>query len=408
MKYKFLLFGAGVGSNYGVDAIVFGTEIILRTAFPGCEIWIPDSSWKGNAYKQVLQKTGIIVKNGLFDVKVEYFIRRILERMKIRKPLVVQEYNKLTEKSDYVLSIGGDLYTFANNESNWPFPYPIIDAGNKIIQTGKPYIIWCASVGPFEKAGARINEIVRHLTKCSAIIVREKESYDYLKGKLGLETNLYLAADPAFLMEPESYDESFVLTNDSKKIIAVNFSSAPLEHVYGKLATDEIKHMLIGLSKKIIEKTNAKILFVPHVKSDWKLLYPIYETLRISKPGMVGIIERDIGARKTKWAISQTNVLLTMRFHCSLAGFSTNTPTLVLVSTSKGQKMVNEMYGNLDFAIDIKDMESDSLFDKLNYLLKNEEKIRKRLSGKSAEMKERAMIAGGIIKNIIIDATKKE
>ena len=402
MSSKFLLFGVDVGGNYGVDAIVMGTDRIIHQHFHNSEVWLPATGWRKKDYSHILGNSGgIIVKDSWMDVRLAYFFRRICEKSNLLRPKIVPSHKMLVKKADYVLSIGGDLYTFAGKEKNWPFPYPIIEAGNEIIRQGKPYIIFCASVGPFDKAGDRLGEIINHLKMCRAIIVREQESFIYLRETIGLKDNVYLSADPAFVMEPEPFDAPFLNPYSKPKLIAINFSLSPIEHVYGHTPINEIYDKLILCVRQLLDNLSVRLVFVPHVTSDHTFLTHIFNAVNKHYPGKVWILPEDIGARKTKWAISQANVLLTMRFHCALAGFSTSTPTMILVSTAKGEKICKEIYGDLEYSLNIRDMNSDMLIPKIRRLLDHEETIRARLKPVCEKMIDRAFGAGDVIAKIL-------
>ena len=401
MNPKFLLFGCGVGGNYGCDAFVIGTERIIHRRFPDCEVLLPNWSWRTRNYGDILgNNSRIIVKDAWKNIA--YLSKRICEKCGLLNPKqVVRIPYKLVKKTDCILSIGGDLYTFADKEKNWPFPYPIMEAGNEIMRIGKPYVIWCASIGPLEKAGTRLGEMVEHLRACRAIIVREQDSYSYLRDKIGLKSNVYLAADPAFLMEPEQCNCEFLREHGVFKILAINFSLGPIEHVYGNNVVEDIQRDLTSYVQQMLDKLCIKVIFIPHVGSDYEFLTPIVDKVRLQFPDRVWILPENIGARKTKWAVSQANALLTMRFHCSLAGFSTNTPTMILVSTSKGEKICREMYGDLEYALNIRDMNADVVVSKVKDLLDNEKAIRKRLTPASEKMKEQALSAGDILAKVL-------
>ncbi len=358
MSHKFLLIGTGIGSNYGCDAIVLGTPHILRHRFPDAEVWFPHMGWRPPDYDRVLgSDSGVTVKSGWRETRLTSLGKMVGRKAGLLSPDIVEWRKNLVKQADCVLSIGGDLYTFADKEKDWPFPYPIVSVGNDIMKLGKPYVIWCASVGPLEKAGPRLGELVEHLKACRAIIVREHASYHYLRDTLGLTENVFLAADPAFLMKPEPFETPFFEKNKDKyKTLAVNFTLSAIEHVKGHRPLREVQDELLMLVRRLLSDLPIKILLVPHVRKDFELLERVYLEITREFPGRTSMLPQGLGARKTKWAVSQANVLLTMRFHCSLAGFSTNTPTMLLVSTEKGNKITKEMYGDSEYSLSIADM----------------------------------------------------
>jgi len=399
---KFLLFGTGLGSNYGSDAAIIGTERILHKRFPHSDVWVQHLSWRAPNYGDtlgVLNRTTI--KSDGEWIRLLRFCRRICEKSGLLARRVAVVPKPLVKQSDCVLSIGGDLYTFADKEKNWPFPYPIMEAGNEIMRFGKPYVIWCASVGPLEKAGTRLGEMVEHLRACRAIIVREQDSYSYLRDKIGLKSNVYLAADPAFLMEPEPFDFPFIKEQGIDKLLAINFCLGPMQHVYGQLPVEQFQAELVSYVKKLLDELRIRVLLVPHLPGAHMFLTPIYELLKNQYSKRIVILPGRLGSPKTKWAVSQANALLTMRFHCALAGFSTCTPTIVLVSTSKGAKICKEMYGNLKYALDMRNMNPDIVTSKVKDILDNEDSARRNLKPMSDEMKRRALGAGDILAEVL-------
>lgn len=402
MGLRFLLVGVDVGGNYGCDGIVMGTERILHHQFPDSEVWLPATGCRRRDYNSILGvRSGIVVKDDSAGSRFARSTRRICEKAGVLRPEIVRARTSLVRQADCVLSIGGDLYTFADNEANWPFPWPIVEAGNKVIGQGKPYVVWCASVGPFERAGSRLHELSKHLKACRAIIVREHASFVYLRETLGLRDNVYLAADPAFLMEPEPFEGPFLNDRNAGKLLAINFSIAPLQHVYGGVGVQEVQRTLVQILRELLGHLSIRLLFVPHVGSDYEFMSPICRAITEHYPKQAWILPRNIGARKTKWAVSQAQALLTMRFHCALAGFSTSTPTVILVSTAKGEKMCREMYGDLEYALPIRDMSTETMAAKVMRLFDEQEEIRTRLKVLSQQMKERALSAGAILAGVL-------
>jgi len=392
---KFLLLGANIGINYGCDAIVLGTEQIINRCFPDSEVFISNWSWRARKPSDILgNNSKIIVKNVWKNVL--YLSARICEKAGLLKSKEVRLPKRLIKELDCILSIGGDLYTVYG-----PFPYAIIEPGNKIIRSGKPYIIWCASIGPLEKTGKRLDEVVKHLKSCKAIIVREHDSYYYMRETLGLKDNVYLAADPAFLVEPEPSDFPFLKKQRADKLLAINFTLDSMRYVYGNMQVEKFQAELVFYVQQILDSIPIMVLFVPHVKTDNKFLRPIFEKVSKHYPERIGILPDNIGAAKTKWVVSQANALLTMRFHCALAGFSTNTPTMILTSAPKGGKICKEMYGHLEYSLNIGDMNVSILVSKLKNLLDNEDVIRKQLKPVCEEMKRRALGAGDILSKVL-------
>ena len=74
---------------------------------------------------------------------------------------------------------------------------------------------------------------------------------------------------------------------------------------------------------------------------------------------------------------------------------------MILVSTIKGEKICKEMYGDLEYAPKIKNMNTKTVVSKVKRMLDNEDAIRARLSPACEKMKERAFGAGDILAKIL-------
>ena len=96
------------------------------------------------------------------------------------------------------LQIGGDNYTL---DYGLRLPQEFMRLDEYLRQRGVPLVLWGASVGPFEAAPAFGPEMLTHLRAMRAILVRESDSYEYLK-QHDVEANLHCMSDPAFAMEP--------------------------------------------------------------------------------------------------------------------------------------------------------------------------------------------------------------
>lgn len=401
MTTNFLLYGISrLTSNYGCEAIARGTEKILDRYFPESRCTFVSYRHAKTELMQLGDKSRINVVNSANQATI--FIDRVLRKIRFQKPTSKMRipYRQLA-KTNCVLCIGGDLYTFAENESGWEYPWNIVEAGNKIMDMGCPFVIWCASVGPFDCNALQLKKLLEHFQRCTAVIVREPESYQYLKEKLSKSDNIHLAADPAFLMEPVALEESIWRPRE-KTTVAVNLSAGCIEHVFGANRLSEIRDNYTRLLSRLIGLKNMDILLVPHVSDDHKFLEPVYSTLRNESGISVSILPRNIGSQATKWAISQCDLLLTMRFHCALAGIGTCTPTIILLSTDKGRKLALDIYqGKTQHLLPILGMKETDLLRKIESVLKDRESEQIMLRNRLKVMKERSMKSGEILKQVL-------
>ena len=110
----------------------------------------------------------------------------------------------------------------------------------------------------------------------------------------------------------------------------------------------------------------------------------------------VSILENNIGALETKKAISDLFTLFATRFHCSIAGFSSNTPTTLLMSSPKGKKLLSSAYGNLDNGIDLNNISYKVLNERFNSIEKDRKEIVNDLILNNKRIKKESQKAGQI------------
>lgn len=405
MSCRFLLFGLSqITSNFGCEALIRGTGVILKRALPDCQpVYISDGHARIDKCR-LGASSPVAVEDSAPRFGPRFFCRRLMAKLgrtrRCRRPLS----GRILRNADCVLSVGGDLYTFADEETEavWPYPWPVVYDGNDIMDHGVPYVIWCASVGPLEKAGDRLDVLVEHLRRCTAVIVREETSYEYLTEVLSVKDNVYLAADPAYLMDPVSFNAPF-LSESEDPTVAINMALGSIVQVYGN---DEERiarvheHYLEGMAS-LISDLGVRIVLVPHGVSDHAYLGGFYEHLRERYGERVWLVPEGLGAQRTKWVVSQCTALVAMRFHCALAGFGTCTPTMLVLTKPKGAMLVKDVYGSTDYSLDLCDFSREALRDMVEQMLDNRDSIRSTLQTQLKEMQRRALYAGDLLKQLL-------
>lgn len=351
---KILLWGiSNISTNYGVEGIVRGTcklfegqdvNFIFRTESLG--------KMDENRYKDVPNLT---VENVLkcrhipILKRVERAIRYARFKFLPNK-LVIGNLNNIDE----IFIIGGDLYTEANKDKNWIYPDALIVGARKFYEAKKDFTIWGASIGPFKESTISRLKLKAHFENAKGIYVRENQSFNYVKNKLGLDKT-FLMPDPAFAMKVNKVQRS--------NYYCVNLSPGPFEYVYGEEISHSISIIENYLKEKLDNDNGLSIKLVPHVGRDHSFMKKSLSTL-LEHP-RVELIHNSIGALETKKILAGSNLIICSRFHCSIAGFSSETPTLLLVSAPKGRKLLNHIFGNEKFGMEIKDLTNSVLHDRV-------------------------------------------
>lgn len=101
--------------------------------------------------------------------------------------------NSEIRASSAMIFTGGDIFGLEYGVSSL---FHWANFADVCIDSGLPSILWGASVGPFTSKPAVEKEMVKHLSRYSAITVRETSTLEYLQS-LGIR-DAQLVADPAF------------------------------------------------------------------------------------------------------------------------------------------------------------------------------------------------------------------
>lgn len=226
---KVLLIGIGGVYNYGCEAIVRGTTAILKKYDPLIQIHYASYNYKND--KKRLTNCDIIIVNRDRN-KTFIFLKRILRKflswIHITYSIPYDSFGWISKMSiDTVFSIGGDIYTLtANGKYNNNLPMFLENCATHNIR----YILWGASIGPFTRNEEAFNYYQEHLTRPNHIVVREKNTMEYLKN-MGVINRVTLAPDPGFFVQMDISEKNL----SKKDILGINLSPLSALYEYGTL-----------------------------------------------------------------------------------------------------------------------------------------------------------------------------
>ena len=315
----FFLFGNGPYRNRGCEAIVRGTKAILDRVFPHPLLHVGFSSESGSLYPEV-------------DPDITHFSWRV--RRGTRPWLIFQLWKPrlpswLFAKLGQVLipfswpwtaalSVGGDNYSLDYGSPNW-----LLAMDDLLLARGIPVVIWGASIGPFRALPAYEQMMANHLRKLTLILVRETVSLAYLRS-LGVEENVRLVADPAFVMEPSQPPAGKIPFELPPAMAGLNLS--PL--VMRATLPGQRLRQAAELAEIYAQVSGLPVALVPHVTSlsqnpegcDYLFLKSLYQFL--GDPSRYRLLPDHLNAPETKWVISQCQFFVGARTHATIAAFS--------------------------------------------------------------------------------------
>ncbi len=322
---------------------------------------------------------------------------------KIRRKLVNSEWNKqymtiewkyknfineitLLKNSSIVLSTGGDMFCYGNNEVIWLNDY--------LYEKGIKTVLWGCSIGEENLTPEKILT----LKKFSIIVARESITEKMLRNKLHLG-NVYLFPDPAFVLKPVKCVLPCYFNN--KKIVGINLSNfvgnnVGFDTLFGK--------NLIILYDYIINKTDMDILIIPHVfwsgQDDREVCNAIYK--KYQHTGRVYLLDSEkLNYSQIRYLISKCKFFIGARTHAMISAYSTCVPALALGYSVKSIGIAKDIGLPERLVVNYKNLKTENeLMDAFKFLVNNEEEIRRILKNVIPQYRELAYGARDILKKV--------
>ncbi len=227
----------------------------------------------------------------------------------------------------------------------------------------------------------------RHITKylkdtaskIAVLSARDSLSYDNLI-KAGIEKNLYLIPDPAFIVSPSQTDLPKEL--EGKKFVGVNVSSLVTGKTDGKKGRAVLK-AYERMIENILSHEDLNILLIPHVMrgADLKVLKLLFEKFKDTKRVFL-ISDESLNGPQLKHIISKCEFFVGARTHATIAAYSSCVPTLVLGYSIKSLGIAKDLFGSCeDYVVnlDLLNDNADILAQKFNLLYSKRAEIKEHL-----------------------------
>lgn len=238
---------------------------------------------------------------------------------------------RLSKHADVALSVGGDNYCYGDTAI-----YGYLNAAyqKNHIKT----VLWGCSVEPDV---VREPSVAEDLRRYGLVAARESITYEAVKAA---GANAVQMPDPAFYMQPETYDtdERFLKSD----VIGINISPHIIvSEGHCGAAYANYKTLI----QYILDNTNASIALIPHVvwaRNDDRIpLKQLYDEFD-QNPRLI-LIE-DHTAPELKYIISKCSFFVGARTHATIAAYSTGVPTLVVGYSVKARGIARDLFGTED------------------------------------------------------------
>ena len=311
--------------------------------------------------------------------------------------------------ADIVLNTGGDVLT-----EDYGFPFSHFVNLSFAILLDKPVIICAESIGPFKK-GWKLYIVRYVLNRAKLITLREERSLKHLQ-EIGVgKPPIYVTADVAFILEPAS-DQRIkeILTkegiDESMPRIGISVSKIISNYGFPELKSRENKYneyieLMSKVTDYLVDTLNATIVFVPHVigpgegNDDRTVADDICKLIK--NKDKIRSIKEEYTPEELKGIIGQCDLFIGARMHATIASTSMLVPTVAIAYSDKTHGIIGKMLGYEAYVLDVKDLSYYKLISKIDDAWENREEIKKDLGVKIKTIKERALLNGKLVKEVI-------
>ena len=375
--------------NRGCEGIAKGTAFLLQEPKDN----LISLSTNINVDKQTGLSQYVTLKN-VNTYRKSIFVRavrKILRKfgMNFKNYDFHEKFLKDMTKSDILISTGGDMLCYGNNQ--------VISTNNYASEKGYKTVLWGCSMGEENMTP----EKEATLRKFSLIYSRESLTYHYLKDKVGLN-NVVLYPDPAFVLDAEPFELPEFFRKKSP-IIGINISNftigsdATLDTPFGQEVIDLINY--------IMNQTDYDILLIPHVfwkdQDDMNLALLIIDRFK-SYENRIHVLESDkLNYLQIRYAISKCELFIGARTHAMISAYKECVPSLALGYSIKSRGIAIDLGLPDNLIFNSKNFGKGDLIKSFQYLDTNKISIKNQLRNTLPEYVNRIYGIRNDLKNFI-------
>jgi colanic acid/amylovoran biosynthesis protein len=385
-----LLIGMVGVENYGCEAIVRGTEKIIRSEYVDADIVYATSRCCLAYDMEKLHDSQVraVERKRVSRYSPKNVVRKLLSTIGVEwQPRY--DSLRMLEGVNGVLSIGGDLYTL---NPKGGYDSSLQKFGDAVLKKGIPYVLWGASIGSFSDNPKAERMVTAHLKRVSLITARETTTSEYLK-KIGVCDNVILCADPAYVVASEIKQDTCF--NNNKLTIGINLS--PMSVKYSGMSIEEAISVQGEVLQELVKKLNASIMLIPHTccyfnegDDDTRYLRRLRQVIRAEFQKAIVLLDNDIGFAGTKKELIKCDLVIAARMHCAINSLAAHVPTILISYSHKAVGMCQYIYGNGDWVIPLSEFGSVHVLEKVRLMKEQQQKIRAYLAKRIPEIQQDA------------------
>ena len=352
------------GDNRGCEAIAKGTALIIgekkENLYGLCRNTQLDTRLGIDNYYTLIPQN-LSLKDRMSRRIKTLFVQSQIEKKNVDYQFRYNKFLSLIEKKDIMISTGGDMMCYDDNEVIYTNDY-LHDKG---IQT----VLWGCSMGESNMTSRKLET----LKKFTLIYARESLSYEFFKS-LNLR-NVLLAPDPAFILKPEKINLPIILK--SGDTVGLNLSNFIIKGFSFNSAFDQD---LIKFVDYVINKLDMNILLIPHVlwnmQDDRIISNLLYR--KFACTNKIAILNSSqYNYCQIRYIISKCRFFLGGRTHAVISAYSQYVPTIALGYSIKSKGIAKDLNIPEEYVIDsVNYIGNNRLINCFHSLLENEDAIK--------------------------------
>lgn len=295
---------------------------------------------------------------------------------------------------DALLVIGGDNITFDYGIESLIWHIRFAQHAQRM---GKKMMVWGASIGPFTMEPGIERFVADFLRSADCVTVRETISQEYLAG-LGVEKNVCLVADGAFVMTPQAVDIApFWPTASEHGVLGFNISPLIQKFRPAGEPCEVLQQEVAAFLKKTLETSPISILLLPHVdpldgspeNSDSHYMREILE-MTGGYQGRITLAPDDLNAAQLKFVLSKCTYFIGARTHATIGAMSCLVPTVSIAYSIKAKGLNRDLFGNENLVLETPKVDMSTLDFYYQKLIKNRDEIAALLTKRIPEWRVKA------------------
>lgn len=372
MKYRVAISGSYGGMNLGDEAIL---ESILQELRSSLDLDI------------------VVFSHNPKDTEKRHKVRSIPIR-EMHKDEVHAELKKLDL---FILGGGGILYD------------AMVDTYLRdvmwAIELNIPVMLYAISAGPLTQPNAK-QLVADVLNKVNIITVRESETKRILND-LGVTQSIEVTADPAFLLKPQNFSKEMLKKEGVEPDVKlVGFSVREPGIAAPDLNVDHYHGMLANAADYMIERFDAKILFIPMELGP--NLDPQHSHAVISKMLRVqqaSVLKGEYTPPQILDLLKYMEFAVGMRLHFLIFASLQHVPFIPLPYASKVEGLLQDLDMPLPL---IREWNTGKLCALIDRAWDNRANLQKKMEGKILQLKDKAKKTVEILKEFLKTIKPKE